>query len=42
MGVKIGYVMCEDCTKHMTFCTCEGGVKAPKNIIKALDKLARI
>ena len=42
MGIKVGYVMCGECQKHMSYCNCEGGVKAPSQIVKALDKLVKI
>jgi hypothetical protein len=42
MGRKIGYVMCGDCKLHMSYCNCEGGIKAPKEIIKPLDRLIKI
>jgi hypothetical protein len=41
-GSKIAFVMCSDCSEHMTFCNCEGGVKAPSQIVKPLDKLVRL
>ena len=34
--------MCGDCQKHMSYCNCTNGIKAPNGIIKVLDREARI
>ena len=41
-GYKISFVMCFDCSQHMSYCNCDGGVKAPSSVISSKDPLVRV
>lgn len=37
-GYKVGFTLCQFCTKHMTFCSCHKGVSAPTIVVHSDDK----
>lgn len=41
-GYIIEFVMCFDCHKHMMYCTCEGGVKAPSSVATCKEQDVRV
>ena len=40
-GKKIGFVMCSECSMHMVYCACSGGIKAPSYVKTSTDPLVR-
>lgn len=41
-GYTIEFVMCFDCSKHMMYCKCDGGIKAPSSVVSSKDPLVRV
>ena len=41
-GYTIEFVMCFACFQHMTYCACEGGVKAPSSVVSSKDPIVRV
>ena len=41
-GYKIAFITCSDCSYHMIYCKCEGGVKGPSSVVSSKDPLVRI
>lgn len=41
-GYKVGFVMCFDCSLHMSYCACEGGIKAPSVVKISSDPLVKV
>lgn len=41
-GYTVSFVLCFDCHKHMMYCTCAGGVKAPSSVVSSKDPLVRV
>lgn len=37
-GYKVGFVLCQSCTKHMMFCSCHKGVTAPTIVVRTDEK----
>jgi hypothetical protein len=41
-GDKVAFILCGQCSYHMIYCTCEGGVQAPSIVVSSTDPLVRI
>ena len=41
-GNRVSFVLCGQCSYHMIYCSCEGGVVAPDVIATSKDPLVRI
>jgi hypothetical protein len=41
-GIKIAFITCRQCRFHMIYCSCTGGVQAPKLVVRSNDPLVRI
>ena len=41
-GYIIEFVMCFDCSKHMMYCTCPGGIKAPSSVATCKEQDVRV
>lgn len=41
-GKALGFVLCFSCKSHMMYCTCEGGIVAPPQIIATKEKEVRV
>ena len=41
-GNKVAFVLCGQCSYHMIYCNCEGGVQAPSIVVSSTDPLVRI
>jgi hypothetical protein len=37
-GYKVGFILCQSCTKHMMFCSCHKGVTAPTIVVRSDEK----
>lgn len=41
-GYTIEFVMCFDCSKHMMYCNCPGGIKAPSSVTTCKEQDVRV
>ena len=41
-GNKVAFVLCGQCSQHMIYCSCEGGIVAPSVVATSKDPLVRI
>lgn len=37
-GYRVGFVLCQSCTKHMMFCSCHKGITAPTIVVRSDEK----
>ena len=41
-GYTIEFITCSECYRHMMYCDCAGGVKAPSSVVSSKDPLVRV